>query len=57
MDFSFGKDAVDGHHDADKALKFIQRIQAVQQAVQEQLEKSQAKYKARNDKHRVDHQF
>jgi abortive infection bacteriophage resistance protein len=35
MDFSFGKDAVDGHHDADKYLKFIQRIQAVQQAIQE----------------------
>ena len=53
MDFSFGKDVVDGHHDADKALRFIQRIQAVQ----EQLEKSQAKYKARHDQHRVDHQF
>ena len=26
MEFSFGKDAVDGHHDADKALRFIQRI-------------------------------
>ena len=32
MDFSFGKDAVDGHHDADQDLKFIQRIQVVQQA-------------------------
>ena len=57
MDFSFGKDVVDGHHDADKDLNFIQRIQAVQQAVQEQLEKSQEKYKSRHDKHRVDHQF
>ena len=57
MDFSFGKDAVDGNHDADKSLRFIHRIQTVQQAVQEQLEKSQAKYKARHDKHRVDHQF
>ena len=57
MDFSFGKDAVDGHHDVDKALRFIQRIQAVQCAVQEQLEKSQEKYKARHDKHRIDHQF
>ena len=57
MDFSFGKDAVDGHHDADKSLKFIQRIQAMQQAVQEELEKSQEKYKDRHDKHRVDHQF
>ena len=30
MDFSFGKDALDGHHNADKGLNFIQRIQAVQ---------------------------
>ena len=29
----------------------------VHQAVQEQLEKSQAKYKVRHDKHRVDHHF
>ena len=29
----------------------------VHQVVQEQLEKSQAKYKARHDKHRVDHHF
>ena len=57
MDFSFGKDAVDGHHDANKSLMFIQRIQAVQQEFQEQLEKSQAKYKARHDKYRIDHQF
>ena len=57
MDFSFGKYAVDGHHDANKALKFIQRIQVVHQAVQEQLEKSQAKYKAKHDNHRIDHQF
>ena len=57
MELSFGKDAVDGHHEADKALRFIQRIQAVQEAVQEQLEKSWVKYKARHDKHRVDHQF
>ena len=57
MDFSFGKDVVDGHQDADKALKFVQRIQAVQRVVQEQLEKSQEKYKSRHDKRRVDHQF
>jgi hypothetical protein len=48
---------VDGHSDADKAMKFIQKIQLVHQVVQEQLEKSQAKYKARHDKHRVDHHF
>ena len=30
MELSFGKDVVDGHHDADKDLKFIQRIQVVQ---------------------------
>ena len=41
----------------DRSHKFIQRIQQVHQAVREQLEKSQAQYKARHDKHRVDHQF
>jgi len=47
----------DGHDDIDKAKRFIQKIQQVHQAVQEQLEKIQAKYKARHEKHRVDHQF
>ena len=46
-----------GRDDRDKAQKFIQRIQVIHQAVQEKLEKSQARYKARHDKHRVDHQF
>ena len=47
--FSFDtKDVRGGHHDAKKI---------VQQIVQEQQEKSQAKYKATHDKHRVDHQF
>ena len=41
----------------DMARKFIQRIQQVHQAVKEQLEKSQAQYKSRHEKHRVDHQF
>ncbi|XP_057857737.2 uncharacterized protein LOC131066887 [Cryptomeria japonica] len=58
MDFAFGKDDVeDGLHDAEKALKFIQKVQAVHQAVEAQLDKSQAKYKARHDKHRIDHHF
>ena len=58
MDFVFGKDiAVDGHNDVDKATKFIEQIQEIHQAVQEQLEKSQAKYKARHDKHRMEHSF
>jgi hypothetical protein len=47
----------DGCNDADKAKKFIQKIQLVHQVVHEQLEKSQAKYKARHDKHWVDHHF
>ena len=55
---SFGKNiAVDGHSDVDKATKFIEQIQEIHQAVQEQLEKSQAKYKARHDKHRMEHSF
>jgi hypothetical protein len=58
LDFVFGKDiAVDGHSDVDKATKFIEQIQEIHQAVQEQLERSQAKYKARHDKHRVEHSF
>jgi hypothetical protein len=58
LDFVFGKDiAVDGHSDVDKAMQLIQQIQLVHQVVQEQLEKSQAKYKARHDKHRVHHHF
>ena len=49
MDFSFGTEDVRvGHHDAKKT---------VQQIVQEQQETSQAIYKARHDKHRVDHHF
>eukprot|EP00253_Pinus_taeda_P029521 PITA_29521 len=58
LDFVFGKDiAVDGHSDVDKAMKFIEHIQGIHQAVQEQLERSQAKYKVRQDKHRIEHSF
>jgi len=41
----------------DKAHKFIQWIQQVHQAVREQLDKSEAQYKAQHEKHMVDHQF
>jgi hypothetical protein len=58
MEFSFGEtNKEDGHDDMGKAKRFIQKIQQVHQSVQEQLEKIQAKYKARHEKHRVDHQF
>jgi hypothetical protein len=58
LDFIFGKDiVVDGQYDIDRAEKFIEQIQSIHQVVQEQLEKSQAKYKARHDKHHVDHSF
>jgi hypothetical protein len=40
----------------DRPCKFIQRIHQIHQAVKEQLEKSQEQYKARHDKHGVDHQ-
>ena len=54
----FGReDGSCGRNDKDKAQQFIQRIQMIHQVVQVQLEKSQACYKARCDKHRVDHQF
>ena len=58
LDFIFDKDSiVDKNSNEVKAMKFIERIQLVNQAFQEQLEKSQAKYKVRHDKHRVDHHF
>ena len=58
LDFVFGKDTVKcGQVDADKAQKFIQQIQLIHQAMQEQLESSQVKYKERHEKHRVDHHF
>jgi hypothetical protein len=48
---------VDGRNDANKAKNFIQNIQLVHQAIHEQLEKIQAKYKAKNDKYWIDHHF
>jgi hypothetical protein len=58
LDFIFGKDIyIDGHYDIDRENKFIEQIQLVHQMVQEQLEKSQAKYKTRHEKHHVDHSF
>jgi GTP-binding protein EngB required for normal cell division len=41
----------------DRAYNFIQRIQQVHQAVREQLDKIQAQYKSRHEKHMVDHQL
>eukprot|EP00253_Pinus_taeda_P031869 PITA_31869 len=58
LDFVIEKDvAIEGHSDIDKAHSFIERIQRIHQQIQEQLEKSQGKYKERHDKHRVDHKF
>jgi len=58
LDFIVEKDiTVDGHSDIDRANKFIEQIRLIHQIVQEKLEKSQGKYKARHDKHRVDHHF
>jgi hypothetical protein len=54
----YGRD-VDSNEERneDRPRKFIHRIQQVHQVVREQLEKSQAQYKAQHEKHRVDHQF
>ena len=58
LDFIFRKDvSINGHSDIDREKKFIEQIQLVHQMVQEQLEKSQSKYKTRHAKHRVDHSF
>ena len=58
MDFMFGEeDKMGEHDDANKVVNFIQWIQQINEAVQDQLEKIQAKYKMHHDKHRVDHHF
>lgn len=36
---------------------FIEQVQLAHQTVQEQLQKSKAKYKTRHDKHCIDHNF
>jgi len=47
-----------GEHDhANKAVKFIQRIQQIHGAVQDKLEKSQLKCKMCHDKHQFNHHF
>ncbi|XP_026400395.1 uncharacterized protein LOC113296300 [Papaver somniferum] len=38
-------------------MKFIQRIQQIHEKVHENLEKTQAQYKQRHDKHRTEHTF
>eukprot|EP00253_Pinus_taeda_P029627 PITA_29627 len=48
---------IEGHSDVEKSRSFIERIQQIHHQIQEQLEKSQGKYKERHDKHRVDHKF
>lgn len=50
-EYSSGKD------DRDKEQKYIHQIHMIHWIMQEKLEKSQAQYKARHDKHQVDHQF
>ena len=58
LDFIFEKYvAIDGHSDIDKARNFIEQIQLIHHIVKEQHEKSQSSYKARHDKHCVDHKF
>eukprot|EP00253_Pinus_taeda_P024068 PITA_24068 len=58
LDFIFEEDvAIEGHSDIDKARKFIEKIQLIHHTVQEHLEKSQSSYKARHEKHRVNHKF
>ena len=55
--YHIGKKGVAIDDDMDKAKKFIEQFQMVPQTVQDQLEKSQGKYKERHDKHRQDHKF
>jgi hypothetical protein len=56
LDLMYGRDAdVNEEQTEDRARKLFHRIQQIHQAIREQLEKSQAQYKARHDKHRVDY--
>ena len=57
LQYHLGKKDVVIDGDMDKAKKFIERLQMVLQIVQDQLEKSQGKYKTRYDKNHVDHKF
>ena len=43
--------------EAEKAIRFIERIQHIRQQVQYILQNSNAKYKQRHDQHRVPHKF
>jgi hypothetical protein len=43
--------------EADKATRFIEKIQHIRQQVQDILQKSNEKYKQRHDQHRVPHNF
>lgn len=54
----FGEyDKVAEHDGANKLVTFIQRIQQIHEVMQDQLEKSQAKYKMHHDRHQDDHHF
>ena len=58
LDLIFEKDVVVyGYSDIDKAKEFIEKIQLIHHTAQEHLEKSQSSYKARHDKHCIDHKF
>ena len=58
MEFIFSEESnEDGHEDGDKEINFIQTIQKIHEVVRDQLEKRQAKYKIRQDKHNMDHRF
>ena len=45
------------HTEADKATRFIERIQHIREHVQDILQKANAKYKQRHDQHQVPHTF
>ena len=58
MEFMFSEEnKVDGHNDSNKEVNFIQQIQQIHEETYDQLEKIQAKYKMRHDKHPMYHHF
>ena len=49
--------AIEVHSEIDKERNFIEKIQLIHHTMHEQLERSQSSYKARHEKHCVDHKF
>jgi hypothetical protein len=50
-------ESIQSHTEVDKANRFIEKIQHIQQQVHDILQKSNGKYKHHHDQHQVPHKF